>query len=375
MKRPASHITKLEEETSDCLSTIEPHSGHSEDAASPYNRRNSHPSDSESFSDSSRRNRKKRDAYQKISDEIRLSLLDSVKNGETLKSAAKRFKINYSSAKSILHTYRKEGRILKKSAQERTMKKKNSVSAQPKPQTVRPAKLLKKSSTMVSESKAVPSQAKMFVTERPKSENTTASYHEEPSPAVSVGCGNDNMFQKNFHEDYYHNQSKSQGMAERQVQSNEERGMNTQKTYYQTDEMPSQRPHFINNFYGNFPENNFMEGYQPINLAEEASRSSEFAHFANEFDTFNGIPNAWHTKFTFNDDIYNNDPNNFLRVTGVDDKIGGCEDEMDYRHGSFNSTPMITPQKNFTGAQTSFFNSNFGKVYSQGYNSNVPEFF
>jgi len=53
-----------------------------------------------------------------------MKLLECVKNGETLKSAAKRFKINYSSAKSILHTFRKEGRILKKSAQERTTKKK-----------------------------------------------------------------------------------------------------------------------------------------------------------------------------------------------------------------------------------------------------------
>jgi len=84
--------------------------------------------DSDCMSDSSRKIRKKRNAYQKISDDIRMKLLDAVKNGETLKSAAKRYKINYSSAKSILHTYRKEGRILKKSAQERTAKKKGGAS-------------------------------------------------------------------------------------------------------------------------------------------------------------------------------------------------------------------------------------------------------
>jgi molybdenum-dependent DNA-binding transcriptional regulator ModE len=78
------------------------------------------------MSDSSRKIRKKRNTYQKISDDIRVQLLDAVQNGETLKSAAKRHKINYSSAKSILHTYRKEGRILKKSAQERTTKKRSS---------------------------------------------------------------------------------------------------------------------------------------------------------------------------------------------------------------------------------------------------------
>jgi len=54
-----------------------------------------------------------------------MQLLEAVQNGETLKAAAKRHKINYSSAKSILHTYRKEGRILKKSAQERTTKKRS----------------------------------------------------------------------------------------------------------------------------------------------------------------------------------------------------------------------------------------------------------
>lgn len=67
--------------------------------------------------------RKKRTAYNKIDDDIRVQLWEAVQqNGETLKSAAKRLNINYSSAKSILHTYRKEGRILKKNALERTLK-------------------------------------------------------------------------------------------------------------------------------------------------------------------------------------------------------------------------------------------------------------
>jgi len=81
-------------------------------------------SDSEPMFEQSRKIQKKRDTYQKIPDDIRVQVLELVQNGETLKSAAKRFQINYSSAKSILHTYRKEGRILKKSAQERAMKKK-----------------------------------------------------------------------------------------------------------------------------------------------------------------------------------------------------------------------------------------------------------
>lgn len=68
--------------------------------------------------------RKKRNAYQKIDDNLRVKLLEAVQqNGETLKAAANRYGINYSSAKSILHTYRKEGRILKKSSQDKSMKR------------------------------------------------------------------------------------------------------------------------------------------------------------------------------------------------------------------------------------------------------------
>jgi len=63
--------------------------------------------------------RKKRNAYHKIDDDIRLHLLQAVQRGETLKSAAKRFNVNYSSAKSIFHIYRKEGRILKKATTEK----------------------------------------------------------------------------------------------------------------------------------------------------------------------------------------------------------------------------------------------------------------
>jgi predicted transcriptional regulator len=110
-------IPKFQEEVSDTLSTSTPLSH----AASPsrlYHR------NEDTISSKSKKVRKKRSAYQKIDDDIRVKLLEAVQqNGETLKSAAKRYGINYSSAKSILHTYRKEGRILKKSAQERTIKK------------------------------------------------------------------------------------------------------------------------------------------------------------------------------------------------------------------------------------------------------------
>ena len=77
----------------------------------------------EPISDKSKKMRKKRNTYMKIDDDSRKKLLDAVQQGETLKAAAKRYNINYSSAKSILHTFRKEGRIHKKSAQERIARK------------------------------------------------------------------------------------------------------------------------------------------------------------------------------------------------------------------------------------------------------------
>lgn len=105
----------FDDETSDSYSNEFPgFSPHSDKENVYYN------CDQSSVSSESKKIRKKRNAYQKIDDETRLELLEAVqKRGETLKSAAKRLNINYSSAKSILHTYRKEGRILKKSALDR----------------------------------------------------------------------------------------------------------------------------------------------------------------------------------------------------------------------------------------------------------------
>mmetsp|Transcript_40396 Transcript_40396/g.46301 ORF Transcript_40396/g.46301 Transcript_40396/m.46301 type:complete len:363 (-) Transcript_40396:257-1345(-) len=54
--------------------------------------------------------------YALTSDEIRINLLDMVFNKKiTIKKAAEKLGINYSTAKTILQIYKKEGRILKKS--------------------------------------------------------------------------------------------------------------------------------------------------------------------------------------------------------------------------------------------------------------------
>jgi len=53
--------------------------------------------------------------YSKITDEQRKEFIDAVEvNGEKIINAAKRFNINYSSAKSILNVYKNEGRSIKK---------------------------------------------------------------------------------------------------------------------------------------------------------------------------------------------------------------------------------------------------------------------
>lgn len=52
--------------------------------------------------------------YRFITDEMRVMLVDAVDNGEKIKHAAKRLKINYSSAKSIFKVFKREGRFSKK---------------------------------------------------------------------------------------------------------------------------------------------------------------------------------------------------------------------------------------------------------------------
>jgi hypothetical protein len=156
MKKPTTINTKFSEEmyedsyNTGVNPTNEPTSPYLHDA-SPAD------SDNESMSDGSRKIRKKRNTYQKISDDIRVQLLDAVQNGETLKSAAKRHKINYSSAKSILHTYRKEGRILKKSAQERTTKKRASPTEIERPSKI--SKLSRKENMQPDEDESTASQS------------------------------------------------------------------------------------------------------------------------------------------------------------------------------------------------------------------------
>ncbi|CAD8136961.1 unnamed protein product [Paramecium octaurelia] len=64
--------------------------------------------------------------YAVIDHQIRVQLLKRILSKEaTIKEAAKEFGVNFSTAKAILQTYRKEGRIGKKKTRDRNKKKKD----------------------------------------------------------------------------------------------------------------------------------------------------------------------------------------------------------------------------------------------------------
>jgi len=106
-----------------------------------------------------------------------------------LKSAAKRFKINYSSAKSILHTFRKEGRILKKSAQERTIKKKPE-SMLELDTTPKSSRLLKKTPIQVDKEKASKSLTSLAV---------KGAFSKETTPVGSLSRLDEGAYEQNHH--------------------------------------------------------------------------------------------------------------------------------------------------------------------------------
>ena len=124
MDNPFQSSDLFDEAFSDILSSdLQSNQSKSDKENSSFFAQAANASDLEDISDQSKKIRKKRTAYQRIDDDIRLQLWEAVhKRGESLKSAAKRLKVNYSSAKSIFHTYRKEGRILKKTLLEKSVK-------------------------------------------------------------------------------------------------------------------------------------------------------------------------------------------------------------------------------------------------------------
>jgi len=320
MKRPALN-NRLEEEASDCFSTSAPNSSQAnqEDNTSPF-ANNTYPlSDSESYSDGPGKKGRKRQTYHKISDEIRLHLLESVKNGETLKSAAKRCKINYSSAKSILHTYRKEGRILKKSAQERTTaKKKNSISLSSASSELHmPRKMVKRETARAVGSYSTVGQSMASIPEE-----SIISENRKGSNDTINGFYNNNQGQMTFHEEGVH--------------------VEQPKLF--------ENYHFNNNY-------NFMENTN--GMFNNMPQFQNFSIFSNETDSYNDMDNRWHSKTSLPEEL--GDPSAFLYMKTTDEKNGRYENEM-FHHEFTDRNPL----KNHFDAQhylkealrnsTNFFN-------------------
>lgn len=331
MKRPALN-NKLEEEVSETFSTSAPNSSHTNpEEISPYLHNNYNGSDSESCSDGSGKNRKKRNTYQKIPDEIRVSLLESVKNGETLKSAAKRYKINYSSAKSILHTYRKEGRIRKKSAQERTsIKKKNSISlSSVSSEPHMPHKIVKRDSNKGTRSYSTVSQS-------------LASIPEESNMALNGDAAQQELLRNVA----FNAQGDNQGKYE---QNNNSYTMNYQSGQHHYE--PSNQDYANNNqrLFQNFNNNNFNNNMNFMEAKVDMFRDmsqyqpQNFSMFSSNTNSYDDLDTRWHTKSTIPEE-YSADPSGFLSFKGVDERIGRFENEMvlqNYNDGNWNYMDVL----------------------------------
>jgi len=227
-------------------------------------------SDSEPISEQSRKIQKKRDTYQKIPDDVRVQILEAVQNGETLKSAAKRFQINYSSAKSILHTYRKEGRILKKSAQERTTKKKGVANDEDVKPTKQSTKPLKKEAVKNNKKTVAP------LAERTTSASTCASYNDEKSSPVAT---HDNLVSTLKMEHYEAQQAEAAQALTRPPMVHEE--YTSPLESYNRVSRQSAMP--IDSYYMKYSDFHFPEMGGDFYRNEMPDYSNNM-HFSNEFD-------------------------------------------------------------------------------------------
>jgi molybdenum-dependent DNA-binding transcriptional regulator ModE len=316
-----------------------------EDPNSPYlSNNNGLLSDSDSLSDSSRKIRKKRNTYSKISDDIRVLLLEAVQNGETLKSAAKRHKINYSSAKSILHTYRKEGRILKKSAQERTTKKKPEASSETNtPQ--KPVKSSKKENmqpTLTNPGMSV---------EKVKSQvnNQSASFNTESVPLACIQGLNDNSSTLKSNET--HGKSAGDSHFHQSYRGNEHGDGK--------EHSEMQKGKFFDGFHMNYYDapmtGNGVDHHQNHHQHHYMGDGTEYTNYmfvAKDFDPFSEMLNSG-KHFHLHDNHHNNNaflyPKGFSVTNPLDEKMGKQESIINYEEGGDNY-----PLRGFMDSQNLF---------------------
>jgi len=352
-----------------------------DEPTSPYALYDNAGSDSDSYSEGFRKIRKKRNTYQKISDDIRVDLLEAVRNGETLKAAAKRHKINYSSAKSILHTFRKEGRILKKSAQERTLKKKGASSPE---RSDKPLKSGKKENEQLALTNRKSTKAPAPLAERKKFRTDNNLYSEEEAPMESVK-GLNAKFNNLLKVEHPEKSDEIKAPIEAPkplasqhipVSHKEEEGMRRMPFAMHHEEAPEMNYiHAVEGMHGHrmaygaenhMPkgklfDNFFMSHHEPETGADhtytEGPECSNYMFLPSSYDPFNDMVTSLHGKPHHGDDFSHHAitplcPRGFNMPTGLDDKFQKVENGMYFEDGGENYTNC--PLKSFMDTQNMF---------------------
>lgn len=291
MKRPSAATLRPNDDTDYLPGALHTsHHAYLDDAGSPYGANNGHMSDSDCLSDSSKKIRKKRNTYQKISDDIRVMLLEAVQNGETLKAAAKRHKINYSSAKSILHTYRKEGRILKKSAQERTAKKKtDTYSDSETPQ--KPTKASKKENMQPASSGMKASQMMPLSSDKSKQGQANGAGNE----STPLGFNDNSSTLKTVKYEYHNGEhsGNTHGKMEGQVPNQEGNLEGVKTRLFENFHMSYYDAPPAGETGGDQHHNQHYQQQQPYQ-AGEGSEYTSYLFGQRDFDPFSEMMNSMH---------------------------------------------------------------------------------
>jgi len=381
MKRPSAINTKVKEEIFGAFPSTATDSKDGLRDESPYALYNNAGSDSDSFSESSRKIRKKRNTYQKISDDIRVDLLESVRNGETLKAAAKRHKINYSSAKSILHTFRKEGRILKKSAQERTTKKKTASSPEP---SEKPSKSVKKENEELTYSNRKSTKAPAPLAERKKFRTDNNPYADDETTTESekgLNAKFNNLMKTDSQEKT--DNIKASIEAPKPLVSQQAplvvkeevpmRGMSNTMHHEETPEMNNyihamegMHPHHMtyggdsHMQKGKLFDNFFMNSQEPEGGAPhhyEGHDFNNYMYYPREFDSFNDMVTSLNGKPHFNDEFSHHAiaplcPRGFNMPNTLEDKFQKTDNGMLFDESGENYTNC--PLRSFMDTQNMF---------------------
>jgi len=333
MRRPSAINTKVQEDIYNAFSSAAPDSkANLDEASSPYPLYDNGLSDSDSFSDNSKKIRKKRNTYQKISDDIRVDLLESVKNGETLKAAAKRHRINYSSAKSILHTYRKEGRILKKSAQERSIKKK-VISSPEAERPVKTTKVGRKENEYSTHGTRKTTQSTTPLAERKKFQTDNNLYNEEESPMKPT---NNSMKMQN--------EIDIKASIEAPKPTKEETSAMIYTNHADGTHMQKEGKLFDNFFMNYSDPHSHDTGYG--HTYTEGPECTNYMYLPREFDSFNDV---MHGNQSHVEDIYSR---GFHMPSGTEDKHIKLEHGMHFEDSGDNY--LNCPLKSFMDTQTMF---------------------